>query len=252
MKLPCLAWGSCLALSFGFAAACGEDEPPPRSREQFCHAWAKAACSANTVKYCEAEDAEACIDSQDEFCHDLVPDDFSDARGDECIDAVNAAYKDGELEADELSVVLRLGEPCNELVVGPGEEGDSCLENNDCNTSIGLACIRKSDNDDGTCEEPEEVGGGRSCDAAQKTCEAGFYCNGENCVEAKAEGRPCTIQEECGEDGFCDGDGMCAARLAVRSECSEDYECEIGICDRGTCRSLIRLASSEPLCDDLR
>ena len=239
-------------LSLVFAAGCGEDDKPPRSREQFCHAWATAACSANVVKYCQAKDAEACIDTQDEFCHDLVPEDFSDAQGDECLDAVKAAYKDGELDGDELALVLRLAEPCNELIVGPGEEGDACKENDDCDTSSGLQCVRKADSDDGLCEVPEVVGDGRACRAAQETCGPGFFCNGRNCIEALVVGDECTIQEQCGEAGFCGSDGLCAKRLATSSACSDDFECETGVCFEDECTDFIRLAKSEPLCDNLR
>jgi hypothetical protein len=234
-------------------AACGEDEKPPRNREQFCLAWAEAACSANVLKFCQVADAEDCIDSQDDFCHDLVPDDFADSKGDECIEAVEAAYKDGELDEDELAVVLRLAEPCNELVVGPGERGDDCDEHNDCDTSSGLECIHKSDADEGICEIPEEVGGGRSCEAAQKTCEPGFYCNGKNCVEAAADAAdPCTIQEECGNIGYCSSAGECAESLDVGDTCTTDHECGAGLCYEGVCTDYIRLARSEPLCDSLR
>lgn len=256
MNFRCLAWGSPVVLSLVFALAfaggCGEDEKPPRNREQFCHSWAVAACSEDVVKYCQAEDAEACHDSQDEFCHELVPDDFSDEMGDECLEAVESAYKNGDLDGDELAVVLRLAEPCNGLIVGPGEEGESCTEHDDCDTSSGLECIRKADDDEGTCEVPAEVGGGRSCEAAQKTCEPGFYCNGKNCIEAGGAGDACTIQEQCGEGGFCGSDSLCADRLAVGSDCSADHECAEGICYEGVCTSNIRLARAEPLCDSLR
>jgi len=253
MDFRCLAWGLLVVLSLAFATACGEDEKPPRNREQFCHAWAEAACSTKVVSYCQAADAEDCIDSQDEFCHELVPEDFADSNGDECIEAVKDAYTDGELNEDELAVVLRLAEPCNELVVGPGERGDGCDEHNDCDTSSGLECIRKSDADEGICEVPEEVGGGRSCEAAQKTCEPGFYCNGKNCIESAAEiGDACTIQEECGATGYCGSAGECAESLDTAAECTADYECTIGLCFDGLCTDYIRLARAEPLCASLR
>jgi hypothetical protein len=240
-----------IVLTLALATACGDDEKPPRNREQFCNAWAEAACSPDVVSYCQAADAEACIDSQDEFCHDLVPDDFADSNGDACIEAVAKAYKDGNLNEDELAVVLRLGEPCNELIVGPAEEGERCQELNDCDTSSGLQCILKSDSDDGVCEIPEVVGGGEDCEADQKTCMPGFYCNGENCLAAKAVGRTCTIQAECDEDGFCD-EGMCVERLPVGSACNADHECSAGLCYEGECTSNIRLGRSELLCDSLR
>jgi len=231
-------------MTLALATSCGEDDKPPRSREQFCRSWAEAACSTDVVDVCQAADREACIDSQDEFCHDLVPEDFADSNGDECIEAVKAAYRDADLDEDELLIVLRLGEPCNELVVGPSEEGDSCTENTDCDASAGLECVRKADSDKGTCQVPMEVGGGRDCEAAQKTCELGFYCDGENCLEAKEADEECTIQEECAEATFCSSAGVCTDAAAVGDACGEDYECARGICDEGRCTSRIRLARS--------
>src|SRR5690242_9311890 len=99
-----------------FTFACGGEDEKPRNQEEFCQDWAAAACSKEVLKVCQAKDAAACHDSQEAFCRDLVPEDFSDEAGDDCIDAVKDAYKDGDLEGDELSTVLKLGPPCNELL----------------------------------------------------------------------------------------------------------------------------------------
>ena len=46
------------------------------------------------------------------------------------------------------------------------------------------------------------------------------------------------------------------ARVGVNGKCSQDYECESGICyDDGaekSCTDRIRLAKAEPICEDLR
>lgn len=236
---------------------CGEDKKPPRSREAFCRDWAAAACSKDVLSVCQAESAETCHDSQVAFCKTLLPDDFADVMGDECIEAVKDAYKDADLKASELAVVLRLAAPCDQLVVGPKEENESCKDRSDCDTSLGLECVRKAGEDEGKCEIPEQVGAGRSCAAAQKTCEVGFYCDGKNCIEAKEIGDDCTIQEECGEAGFCGTDGVCAERLALSKTCEHDLECATGICyEDGSgdkvCTDRIRLARADPLCDTLR
>jgi hypothetical protein len=237
-------------------AACNKKASGSRTREEFCHDWAIAACSAEVVSVCQAASAEACHVSQEAFCRKLVPMNFSDATGDECIAAVKDAYTDADLKASELATVLRLAKPCDGLVSGPKREGDSCMERKDCDASADLQCVRKSNAASGVCEVPEVVGGGRSCTAVQKTCEAGFYCNGANCIEAKASGEDCTIQEECGETGFCGDDGKCAKRLAVGEACTSDRECNAGICyefqGSQLCTDRIRLARSEPLCDNLR
>ena len=253
-----LAWCSVgLVLSTLWGWGCGNDEKPPRSREAFCRDWAKAACSKEVLSVCQAESAETCHDAQEDFCRDLIPEDFSDVMGDECIAAVKDAYKDADLKAAELATVLRLATPCDQLIVGPKEEGESCSERSDCDTSLGLECVRKAGDDAGKCEVPEEVGAGRKCDAAQKTCPVGFYCDGSNCIEAKDLADDCTIQEECGEGGFCGDDGKCAEQLELDNTCTRDLECATGICyeyqpgDK-VCTDRIRLARSEPLCDALR
>ena len=238
-----------------FLSACGEDAKPARNRSQFCFDWAAAACSSEVVSVCQAEDADTCRDSQEDFCRDLVPEDFSDAMGDECIDAVKGAYKDGDLQDDELAIVLRLGPPCDQLLVGRGGEGDACVDNNDCDTSLLYACVHKADAE-GTCQIPEIIGAGRKCNQDQQTCEEGFYCNGSNCIETKIEDADCATQEECGVDGFCSDDGKCVARLAVGDPCTADLQCEEGICydfeGEKVCTNRIRLSRSEPICDSLR
>jgi hypothetical protein len=245
----------CLILGLVLLAACKKQEPP-RTREQFCRDWAAAACSEEVISVCQASSAEACHSSQEAFCRKLVPSDFSDANGTVCIDAVRNAYKDADLKDAELATVLKLADPCDALIVGPKGQGDTCTKQSDCDASAGLQCVRKSTSSDGVCEVPEEVGGGRSCKAAQKTCSAGFYCDGNNCIEAKSSGQDCMIQEECGLSGFCGDDGKCADRLAVGDPCNSDGQCKTGICyefqGNQTCTNRIRLARAEPLCDDLR
>jgi hypothetical protein len=244
-----------LACGLLLFAACVKHKAP-RSREGFCIDWAAAACSDEVVSVCQAKSVQACRDAQSTFCRSLVADGFSDATGDECINAVKKAYEDADLKSAELATVLRLGPPCDQLVIGPKSQGDSCTSRSQCDTSIGLECVQKSNADHGNCEHPTEVGGGRNCEAAQKTCEPGFYCNGSNCIEAKSPGDTCTIQEECAPAGFCDDTGMCKKSLATSDPCTTDLECATGICyefvDGKVCTDRLRLSRTDPICDDLR
>jgi hypothetical protein len=100
------------------------------------------------------------------------------------------------------------------------------------------------------------VGGGRDCAPAQKTSEPGFYCNGDNCIEAKSAGQSCTIQEECAPAGFCDDAGQCKKGLATSDPCTADLECATGICyefvDGKVCTDRLRISRTDPICDDLR
>jgi hypothetical protein len=235
--------------------ACGEDEQA-RTREEFCQDWAAAVCSDEVLSACQAANEEACHQSQENFCRTLVPEDFSDAHGDACIDAVGDAYADADLRDEELATVLALGGPCDRLFVGPKSEGEACDSPRDCDVAAGYDCVMKSNAARGRCEVPETVGAGRDCSAPQKTCSEGFYCDGGHCVEGKSEGDACTIQDECGRLAFCNAAGECAARLEVSEPCGNDFECATGICHefegKPICTDRVILARSEPLCADLR
>jgi hypothetical protein len=227
-----------------------------RTREEFCQDWAVAACSKETVSRCQAANAEACHQSQEDFCRTLVSEHFSDVRGQVCIEAVRKAYADADLSGDELATVLSLGAPCDEVIVGPKDQGESCTKRTDCDASSGFDCVKKSGSTTGTCQEPVEVGAGRDCSAAQKVCAAGFYCDGEHCIEGKRDTEGCTIREECSASSFCNDAGKCEAQLKVRSACTADEQCSAGVCylfdGERTCTDRIVLARSEPLCDNLR
>lgn len=236
--------------------SCTKKDSPPRTREEFCQDWADAACSDDVISRCQAKSAEACHQSQQAFCTDLVPEDFSDDKGDDCIEAVHKAYADGDLNGSELKTVLSLGGACAQIVVGPKGDGDSCSADQDCDQSAGLSCVKKSTSAKGTCAVAKEVDPGRSCSAAAEMCSEDFYCDGKHCIEAKDEGDDCMIDEECGSSGFCNGDKACEARHTVGDACSSDRECKTGVCyvlegDK-VCTDRVILARAEPLCDMLR
>ena len=234
----------------------GDDEEKARTPAEFCAEWAEAACSPETVSACQAADAATCRKSQALACIRLVPESYSDEMGDACIAAVKAAYADGDLRGEELATVGRLSGPCASIIRGPKAKGESCSSTTECQASGGLTCVRKSDSAKGTCQVAEEVAGGRDCEAAQKTCAAGFYCDGENCLEAKDVGESCKIPEECGPDRFCSDDGECEAGRKTGAECTADDQCNTGICldyeGKMVCTDRIVLTRSEPACNDLR
>jgi hypothetical protein len=242
-------------LSVGLLFGCSEDADE-RTRAEFCADWASAACSEETVSACQALDAAACEKSQTAACLDLVPDNFSDAMGGACIDAVRAAYQDGDLRGAELPVVFNLSGPCALIIKGPGAVGADCSDDSDCNAPDGLRCVRKSSDEDGTCQDPETVGAGRDCSGAAQICADGFYCNGENCVESKAAGRDCEHADECDSGLFCNQDGNCEAGRKVSEACDADEECQSGICledgEARVCTDRVVLSRSEPICDTLR
>jgi hypothetical protein len=238
-------------------ASCSSKDPKAaRTREEFCQEWANAACSANTVSACQATTVENCHTAQQDFCQTLVPSNFSDARADVCIKAVGDAYADADLTGAELNTVLHLGTPCDGIVVGAAGAGESCMNSRGCDGSAALVCVVKGGHLTGTCQIPEVVGAGLRCAAAQQVCAAGFYCDGNNCIQAKATGDACVNGVECGDMGFCAPDGVCAARFPVGMACTTNEECASSVCytvsGTSTCVDRVRLSPSEPICADLR
>lgn len=223
---------------------------------EFCEQWARAACSDAVVSACQASDAAECRQTQQEFCHSLAPDEVAGPARDTCISAVTAAYRDADLQGEELALVLRFEGACARAVVGGGRAGDDCEVSSDCDVAHGYACVRKADSAPGTCQVPDVVDPGRNCEDDSKVCSDGFFCDGRNCVETLAEGEPCALHEQCGEEGFCADTGECEARRAVNDRCERDIECARGICSEldgeRVCTDRVVLSRADPLCANLR
>lgn len=236
------------------ACSSGNDDDS-RSREEFCLDWAKAACSKETVSACQAASAESCHLKQQAFCLGLVPADFSDERGDACINAVAAAYKDADLTQAELATVLELGPPCSAIVKGSKDVGEACSADRDCDGPSGISCVFHGAAATGTCQKPQVISAGQKCAALAQTCEPGFYCDGNNCIAVKEPADPCTTSYECGDVGMC-SDGACVKKLGVGAACTDASECASGICysvnGQKSCADRIRLSPAESICDDLR
>lgn len=236
--------------------ACSSEDSPPQTASSFCEQWAEGACSSEVVSACQAAGASDCQASQIAFCLDLLPaEGFVGTQAGRCLDAVGSAYSDADLTADELGTVLRLAAPCDRLVRGPGEEGATCTSRLDCNAPAGFDCVFKSDDTTGTCQVPTPVGAGLDCSADNAVCEAGFYCDGNNCIGGQSPGESCTVNREC-NDGYCSA-GTCVERLTVDAACTFDEQCESGLCyqfsaTEQVCTDRVRLSRTDPICEDLR
>ena len=245
-----------LLASWCLLAVSCESEPEPRTRSEFCSDWARAACSSEAVSRCQARDVNACRATQRRACLERVPANFADEMGDECLEAVDKAYADGDLQGEELATVYALAGACSSIVVGPGRVDDPCSTDRDCDSLRGLVCARKSTQDQGTCQDPQRVAPGRDCESLRKVCSEGFYCDGSHCIEAKRSGESCGFHAECDPDAFCNPDGVCEAGRKVSEACNEDVECSSGVClefeDTKSCTDRIVLSRSDPACDDLR
>src|SRR5690606_38451322 len=123
----------------------------------------------------------------------------------------------------------------------------------DCDAASGLSCVFKYE-ERGSCERPEVVHAGFSCDEPQQTCAPGFFCNGDNCIAALDPDDECSNDPQCGPEHYCDE--TCQGRLDVGDDCDTDSQCMSDLCysfdDSRTCVSRIRLSPNEPMCDALR
>lgn len=260
-----------------WVSACGgEEKEPALGQGEFCSRWAAAACSQATVDACQAASIEACRTTQQEICMDQLGGDFIDNGSDTCIETIEVAYMDADLSADELRLIA-LGRECRTVVSGSGDTGDDCTEDRDCDRSASLECVIRDGSGVGTCQVPEQVGAGRSCDDPEDVCEADFFCSLDHCLERLENDEPCSYTGECNSDAFCNMDrsvvdggspdgggpsggstaGVCEARHPTNAPCTANEQCQSGICyefstSEQVCISRLRLSRSEPICATLR
>ena len=247
-------------------ACSGEKEEPPNplaTRSGFCKSWAEGACPKAVVDACNASAVDDCVGTQSDFCLGILPENYDSKHAKTCLAAVKAAYRDANLTAEEIQVVLKLAAPCDQLSKGSTTAGDTCTDNAECNTVSGYACVVKLGATEGTCQIPEEVDPGQTCDGPSQVCGEGNYCNADNCVAYKGTGRPCDGDFQCAPEDSCiisveGAPGECTARAELNDPCASDADCQSQYCvieagkTLGECASMIRLSRSEPLCDTLQ
>lgn len=253
-QLTCL-----LALSLAVAACSSSEDDEPRTTADFCARWAEAACSDEVLSVCQAAGAEDCRRAQTAACAAQLPSgEFSGESADQCLEAVEAAFEDADITADEVGAVFRLQAPCDQLVRGFAAEGQDCTSREDCDAPAGYDCVFKGEQQlTGVCRLPVTVGAGQDCSAPDAVCGAGFYCDGENCIAGEAAGDPCTSHRQCASTAFCNQAGVCEARKPLNDACGFDEQCGSGLCyafsaTRQVCTDRVRLSPSEPICEDLR
>jgi hypothetical protein len=248
-----------LALGFAFAAGCSSDQPGPdagsgrlRTETGFCTEWARAVCNANVIEACDF-DVDACREWELQYCLELIPPGYrSSSYAEDCIDAAKTAFSDATITAAEYSEVFQLGGDCSRLVDGGASEGDPCSSDFDCNMVEENRCVIKPGAVEGTCQIPEDVGGGERCDDAAAVCEDGFFCESRNCLAVFEPGETCTNDAECGSAARCvlgdDNSGTCTEKLAAREACTTDLECLSGFCVNELCRLDVDLSLDVPFC----
>jgi len=259
------------ALGFAFAAGCsGDDSGPKRledtslkNRDSFCKAWADAACNSDVVDACQAPDDDTCMAAQKADCAVRVPVGYVSTNAEKCISAVKRAYQDAELNKTELDLVLNLGGDCSQLVRGAVSAGGDCTLTTECDTTKGYTCVIKGGDAEGTCQIPKIQGPGEPCDEPSQVCDTGAYCDGDNCLVTRPQGKSCTYEAMCSTSDLCDfadatddpPTGKCAPKLARGTACTTGDECASGICLQGTtktaCADSVKLTFGSPYCATL-
>lgn len=259
-------------LFLGFSAAvalagCSGDEEGPkadnalRTEQGFCQEWAERACNRRVIDACSST-KEGCIDRQSEFCEGLIPSGYSSVNAEDCLEAVERAYADATLSADDIDVVLQLGGGCSQLIKGARTEGENCTDRYQCDTVRNFDCVIKPGQDSGSCQVPNFVGGGSRCDDPDTVCDLNFYCDADSgrCFEPEGIDDTCVSDVICGVDAFCqkqsgDAEGVCTTKLEDREACQRDEECQSGYCllDLATpqCVSSITLTIQASACENL-
>ena len=256
--------------ALGLLTACGGTREGPPSNPLampagFCEIWAERACNETVIERCVATDVEACRDAQANFCLGLARDNFAGDNAEECLDAVELAYEDAELTADERDTVRKLGTPCDQIVSGSGGS-DACVQHSDCET-LGLSCVRALGQAMGICQDADIVQGGFPCSGPNQVCAEDFYCDGQNCLAAAGAGAPCTLDMPCRSDFNCErptgvppplgaSDATCVPKVGIGEACAKDADCFSDICAIGAaggiCVENVVLSQTDPVCTDLR
>jgi hypothetical protein len=252
-----------------FAALSCSDEPadPLDSASGFCEEWGKNACVEGVLRACQAT-ASNCHDEQEARCLDRISDaKYTRTGAEECLKFIRDAYRDQALELDELRAFSSLGAPCDMLLAGNGDVGDTCKKTEDCDTTSGLQCVIKSGDTRGECHVPKDVSGGGKCSDANAVCGAEFYCNGSNCIAKSITDEDCSADIPCSETTRCVMEeeavvGQCEPKLEVGRDCETNEQCATGICDRnedeveddvpGVCVEFLELGRRVDMCREFR
>jgi hypothetical protein len=241
-------------LPLALVAACGDDsnnEDPLAKASGFCDAWAEKACNTDVVDSCSQKpNRDSCLESQAAFCRTKVKaSKYNKDGARECLKAVEKAYADAKITAEEYQVVHNLDIPCDQV---KGASGVFCKDDEDCDDPDSQFCQPREGSSLGVCV----INGGFSCKDAELSCAQNFYCNGEDCVSLKNSGGECADSSQCKPEYECvvpeDAEtGECKLRLDVGDECEKDADCQTHLCWDGECANRIILSDGDALCEDL-
>ncbi len=134
---------------------------------------------------------------------------------------------------------------CLDVQCGPDGCGDDCwwLLNpgsvDFCGGEDNRVCV------EGTCCVPECTGkvcGADNCGGSCGTCEAGFACNGAQCIEGAVF---CADDDLCSDDAWSDAEQVC---VHPPHDCDDDDPATVDACNPAT--GACEYTPCQPVCDD--
>jgi hypothetical protein len=242
-----------------WVAACSSDNSPKYpDTNSFCNARGQAECSTEVIMHCAAPNATRCISQRQAACVTAVPvgTSYNPNGAEACLRAVGAAYGDAVISTLENR---DMADACATVFDGPGAANSTCQKNIDCKASAGLRCVPAGGSSSGTCQIPQRVQGGGSCNSPSQLCIDGFHCGfTQHCDINSQVGELCNDTLPCDEAARCTASGRCEKKFDDGTACTSAGECLHDICLRGAmaaqgiCASQITIAPNEPFCIDAR
>ncbi len=249
-KVRLVVAGALLALAGGLlggGCSTGFDYP---TQQDFCQAAAQVDCSGPIVGACfgSATDTstQRCVSTRTspEVCNpgQLT---YHPEAADGCIAAHQALYANNVLDP---TLYQQMQQACLPVFNKGQQTGVPCSADSDCDVGSGLYCIIHQGADTkgtftGTCQVPNPVPPGSSCDAPAAQCvdQTGatdtFYCafitqtGGHDCIANPTLGHICGSDVPCAAGLYCEAStGTCAQPHGASTPCNADGECVGGFC----------------------
>jgi hypothetical protein len=196
-------------------------------RAAFCRGVAKAVCSQTFTENCDVN-ADTCVANLQKWACQIYPEKYRPAEGEACITAWTAAYSNAELTGTEQAAI---DTACKMVVGGWKGTGEACTALSECNLDQKLECVK------GTCQVKKTVGKADDCAAMDTVCGPDLYCspNDHICGNAPDVGGQCDDNKVCKTGLNCrkapgDPTGTCEAKYAVNEPCTQNLDCQSGLC----------------------
>jgi hypothetical protein len=277
---------------FVVVASCGGDKDGPTGRDDplttsqgICARWAAAACNDDVVRACNGSSGltAECVGDQQDFClEQLTGDGFDRELAQDCIDAVEDAYSDGEITAEErLEVILLESGPCadtkasgDEAAGGAGGTGggsgpapkqagarcdpdvDVCVDTAYCDPAVDVCVLKAAEGELCCVIDPRFLEPACESGSPEVPCTPGTFCSEGTCVSLGKTDDPCVTNEQCATNYFCGPDDTCLALGTDSDNCDPDApetQCASGFfCSESfsECRDFIVVGTPE-LCNHL-